>query len=73
MPYLGGMKVNDCLFPKCKNSIHSRGLCSAHYHTASRQVANGMTTWEKLERSGKVKVAAKRGRKPKVRNHFLGK
>lgn len=44
----------SCLVPKCKTESKTRGLCATHYMYAHRLVARGKTSWEQLEREGKV-------------------
>lgn len=43
-----------CLRPGCKREAECRGLCRSDYQTAYQLVADGVTTWEQLQRNGKV-------------------
>ncbi len=64
-----------CLAPSCSHKVTTRGLCAAHYAFAYRLVKEGKTTWEKLEKRGRITPPLRRG--PKASQHledyFLGK
>lgn len=55
------MKDKECLFPKCDKTPLARGLCVSHYNSARLLVRKNITTWAKLESSGKAL--------PKAKNH----
>lgn len=42
-----------CVYPNCHRTRSVRGLCPPHYQAAQHYVKAGLTTWEKLEASGK--------------------
>lgn len=43
-----------CKRPGCKNEAAARGLCRSDFTAAWRLVSDAVTTWEELERRGKV-------------------
>jgi len=43
-----------CLYPDCNKVSDARGLCKNHYVTAYTLVQKGKTTWETLEKNGKI-------------------
>jgi len=43
------IKKHECVVPRCKRKVKSRGLCASCYEKQRKNVANGQTTWEKLE------------------------
>lgn len=43
-----------CRRPSCKRDAVCRGLCRSCYQAAFTLVTSGVTTWEHLERRGKV-------------------
>lgn len=51
--------ADKCMFPNCSNTEYARGLCAACYSSARRLVLTNRTSWEKLERDGKVKLGRK--------------
>lgn len=48
------MKKSKCLKPNCGRESKSRGLCLKDYKAAAKLIKAGETTWEKLEKAGKV-------------------
>lgn len=48
------MTQRKCRYPDCGRPARTRGLCKPCHAQAVRFVRLGKTTWEKLERSGKV-------------------
>lgn len=47
-----------CKCMKCKTRIEMRrGCCMSCYNLYSHQVGRGKTTWEQLEREGKVRAS----------------
>jgi len=51
----------NCLYPNCQSKQplgRARGLCNTHYQAAYLLVKKGRTTWEDLEKRGKVKPIA---------------
>lgn len=59
----GKSKANGkpvCLRPECERAVRTRGLCHVCYQSASKLVRVKTTSWEKLEKSGKV-LAVKNG------------
>lgn len=59
----------SCLYPGCTSSPITRGLCKIHYQYAYRLVQGGKTTWEQLEKEGKV--APKSKKVEEITNWFL--
>jgi len=59
--------AEQCLRPRCRKEVYARGLCDSDYQVAHRLVADGIVTWEQLEKSGR---AAERKRNAK--EWFLG-
>ena len=55
-----------CLRAGCKRAAEIRGLCRSDYQTAYVLVATGVTTWEQLERKGRVDE-----RRPSPKEWFL--
>lgn len=53
-----------CIVPKCNKAVKVRGLCMACYCIARRLVANGETTWTKLEKRGFAKSPTRGHRSP---------
>lgn len=59
IPLAGTIDVRPdrCLVPNCGLSARepscARGLCSAHYKTASHAVEAGETSWLAMQRAGK--------------------
>jgi hypothetical protein len=45
---------DQCLVPWCDKPITCRGLCRTHYQMMVRAVASGLTSYEALEKSGKI-------------------
>lgn len=60
---------SKCLTPECERKSKARGLCLPCYKVAGRLVVKEETTWEKLEKAGKI---APRKRKLAA-NWLLGK
>lgn len=58
-----------CLYPNCRKSVRSRGLCVNHYATTLRLVNRNLTTWEALEKAGKCKPSVR----PREHAWFLNK
>ncbi len=49
--------MKKCMYPHCrhpKDRERIRGLCRTCYTLTSRYVRMNITTWQKLERAGKV-------------------
>jgi hypothetical protein len=44
---------NVCLVPDCGAGVVTRGLCWRHYAKALRLIKKELTSWDKLEKSGK--------------------
>ena len=61
----------QCLVPRCKKNTVLRGLCKSHYQYARNLVAEGQTTWGKLQASGKV-TTTKQISHSELRYFFLG-
>ena len=61
-----------CLNPNCGRKPVCRGLCHPCYVAAHHLVKTGQTTWEKLEKTGRVKPTGKRGPKGIVSSWLLG-
>lgn len=61
-----------CLVPTCDREARSRGLCINDYNKACRLVREGKTSWEKLERQGKVHPPGKVRLPSAAERHFLG-
>ena len=49
------MNKGMCLNPECKIEARVRGLCDSCYNAAGRLVREEKTSWEKLEKAGKVR------------------
>jgi hypothetical protein len=61
-----------CLVYGCENEgVHARGLCYGCYKAASYQVRKGHTSWEELERLGKVLRVGDQVRRRKRFAYFL--
>lgn len=43
-----------CLRPNCGRPAHSRGLCRYCYKAADTLIKQGRTTWERLEKRGRI-------------------
>lgn len=43
---------NICIYPECKNSRRTRGLCHGHYQTMRAYVRDGKANEADLERRG---------------------
>ena len=44
-----------CIVPDCDANRHyGRGLCNTHYMSVFQIVKRGFTTWDDLERRGKI-------------------
>jgi len=43
-----------CLYPACKSEAITRGLCRTCYNVAQRLVREGQTTFDKLQKEGKM-------------------
>ncbi len=41
-----------CVYPGCRNSRRTRGLCNHHYQTARSYIRDGKTTEAELESRG---------------------
>lgn len=41
-----------CIVDGCERKHNGRGLCVNHFNVSNVRVANGKTTWEKLEEQG---------------------
>ena len=48
-------RTEKCLYDKCQSKEHSRGLCCKHYNRVMVFIKKGLTTWEELEKKGKVR------------------
>lgn len=64
---MAGIKVNElqqkCLVPFCDNrTIHIRGLCKTCYLTMAQMVHRKKTTYERLEKDGKILPKKRRSR-----------
>lgn len=46
------IKPKTCVYPECKNSRRTRGLCHGHYQTMRSRVRNGAADEIDLERRG---------------------
>lgn len=55
-----------CKRPGCKREAVAKGLCRSDYAAAHRLVADGITTWEELERKGKTDP-----KRPSAKSWFL--
>jgi hypothetical protein len=44
------MLKNQCIYPRCKNTRRTRGLCHGHYQTMRARVREGKVTEGDLER-----------------------
>ncbi len=64
---------NTCITPGCYLSIYARGLCFACYNAAARYVAEGKTTWAKLEVAGKSRARKTNRGTGTKQKFFLGK
>ncbi len=42
----------ECVYPKCKNTTRTRGLCHGHYQTMRAKVRAGKANERDLERRG---------------------
>jgi|694.fasta_scaffold00471_7 hypothetical protein len=62
-----------CLVPGCKNKAFSRGLCRFDYMSAWALVKAGDTTWEELEKAGKVLPKSGNLRRERARDFLLAK
>lgn len=47
-------KKQTCMYPDCKDSPDTRGLCRKHYQAAWQLVRDGKTSWDRLEGAGKA-------------------
>lgn len=47
-------KDQRCMMPGCLENASCRGLCMKCYSMANRLVQQGRTTWEQLEKNGKI-------------------
>jgi hypothetical protein len=45
---------DNCLNPRCKNPVKSRGLCRGCYQRARELVLSHQITWAELEENGKI-------------------
>lgn len=54
------MNKKTCKAKDCDGRPISRELCSAHYQQFARAVAEGKTTWKKLERENRCGPSRKR-------------
>lgn len=43
-----------CKRPGCKNEAVALGLCRSDYAAAHRLVSEGVTSWDELQRKGKI-------------------
>lgn len=67
------IQAEKCLVPQCKKpNATARGLCLVHYNNAAQIVHRKQTTWEELERKGKVKIAKSNIKYSYVKDYFLG-
>ena len=65
--------VEKCLLPLCqRGAATTRGLCPSHYNAAAQMVHRKQTTWEQLEKKGKVKSALTSVKYTYVKDYFLG-
>ena len=48
------MKTAKCLNPNCIREARARGLCAPCHVLALRLVSSGSTSWDDLERRGRV-------------------
>ena len=46
------MKAPQCVYPSCRNSRRTRGLCHQHYQTMRSYVRDGKATEADLEARG---------------------
>lgn len=44
----------QCVYPECEKGIASRGLCQKHYANVLRLIHRKITTWEELQKQGKI-------------------
>jgi len=54
------MPKRNCLYPSCSDPPSTRGLCKLHYQHAYRLVQGGETTWDQLEKDGKIAPSGSR-------------
>ena len=62
------MPKKICIVPECNTIATTRGNCDTHYQQAHRLVRDKKTTWEELEKNGKVKSS---NRSKKSEDWFL--
>ncbi len=67
----GGVEKAKCLRTDCERPSASRGLCLSCYHSAQRLVKEGRTTWDTLEKAGKVLAVRYRAGTGAVVGYFL--
>jgi hypothetical protein len=49
------------MYPECGSGhVVAKGLCQKHYQVAFNLVKRGRTTWDELERQGKVRQKIRR-------------
>ena len=66
-------RLDGELCPCCGKAARSRGVCHPTYTAAKRMIMRGETTWEQLERAGKVKPTTRyKSRLTKSVKYLLG-
>ena len=60
----------QCLYPGCKNTRRTRGLCHGHYHAARSYIRAGKLTELQLQRR-QMMTAPGQGRAPSIGNELL--
>jgi len=62
-----------CITPGCDGKFHAKGICKQCYEVAVRLVRDGRTSWQKLEKEGKVIIGVRKIYKLSPRQkYFLG-
>ena len=56
------VEVNACIRPGCSKAQHLRGLCISCYNAIAKAVSRGLTTWDALEKSGRINKTKNRKR-----------
>lgn len=67
------VSAHSCKFPDCEKKANARGLCDVHYTHAYLMVKRKKTTWDKLEKAGKVNPKIEKPAKPTFKDWLLGK
>ena len=67
-----GPILGVCIVPDCRRASYCRGICHSHYNSATKLIERKQTTWDKLEKSGKVEPTHNRKGYGKNQAYFLG-